>query len=666
MSEHENEREHEHRHGEHEHDDHEHDEHEHSHGHGHHHGHGEEEEELEPKKRIALIVIAAVLFAAALIMRRAGLPGIAVTVTFIAAYAAAAWPVIFEAVECAARREFFEESTLMTVATIGAMAIGEFAEAVAVIVLFHIGELLEDMASDRSRRSIEKLMEIRPDTANLALEDGSLSEVPVEDVEPGAVIAVKPGERVPLDCVILSGSTALDVSALTGESAPVSAAEGDGISSGSVNLTGLIRAEVVRPASESTVSRILELVEDAGERKARYQGFTERFAHVYTPVVVCMAVLLAVIPSVITGDWSVWLYRGLEFLVVSCPCAFVISVPMTFVSGMGAASRRGVLIKGSAFVERLAGVKTVVMDKTGTLTEGSFEISRIVPAPGVSEERLLSACAAAETYSDHPVAVSVRRGFEERYPGRAAAAAGASENIAGRGVVTEAGGEKLLCGSAELMAEYGVSGLVQADGTAVHCAVIGGGKPEYLGCVAVSDKVKDGSREAVSSMHGLGVSRAVMLTGDGEAAAKAAAEACGITEYRSGLMPEDKVTELEKLMITAPRGSYTAFIGDGVNDAPVLARADVGIAMGALGSDAAIEAADAVLMDDDPRKASLALKIASKTMRVVRQNVAMAIGLKAVILLLCALGLAPMWAAVFGDVGVTMLCCLNALRAGRV
>ena len=668
--------------------------HSHSHGHGHHHEHEsedekllkggapaeddaeddgdddeEEEEELEPKARLILICVSAALFIWALLMTNLiQMPWWAKALIYFVPYIAAGWPVLKEAAECFAHREFFEEATLMTVATVGAFIIGEYPEGAAVMILFNIGELLEDLASDRSRRSIEKLMELRPDTANVETESG-IKETPADDVEVGSVIVVKPGERVPLDGEVIEGSTSLDMSALTGESAPRDVSSGESIVSGAVNLRSAVRVRVTKPAGESTVSRILELVEDAGERKAEYQSFTERFAHIYTPVVVGAALVLAVLPPILSGftGWREWIYRALEFLVVSCPCAFVISVPMTFVSGIGAASKKGVIVKGSAFIERLAAVKAAVFDKTGTLTEGKFAVTQICPEPGVTEEELIRFCALAEKLSDHPVAASLREKYDSMGYPPADDEVGLSENIAGKGVITEIGGSRVACGSAALMEDFGVpSGAVVTGGGAVHAAVKNDGGVRYLGRVMISDRPKTGAAEAVSALKAAGVTRLVMLTGDHDTAAKAVADSCGISEYHAGLMPEDKVTELEKVMDVQPKNARVAFIGDGVNDAPVLARADVGIAMGALGSDAAIEAADVVIMDDDPRRAAQGVGIARKTMRVVAQNVILAIGLKAVILILCAVGLAPMWAAVFGDVGVTILCCLNALRAGRV
>ena len=644
---------------------------EHSHPEHSHHEH-EESEELEPKTRIVFIVISLTLFAAAMIVTRTvSLPLWARALIFALPYLAAGWSVLKEAAECFLHREFFEESTLMAIATLGAFAIGEYPEGVAVMVLFQIGELLEDLASDRSRRSIEKLMEIRPDEANVIMPDGTVKAVGAEEVEPGAVILIKPGERVPLDGIVTEGTTSLDVSALTGESVPLDAGEGDGIISGAVNLNGTVKARVIRPASESTAARILELVEEAEDRKANFQGFTERFAHVYTPIVVGLAVILAVVPPLAgLGSWKEWIYRALEFLVVSCPCAFVISVPMTFVSGIGAASSKGILIKGAAFAERLADVRTVVFDKTGTVTSGRFRVSETKPAEGVSEYELIRMCAAAEIYSDHPIAVSLKERFVSMSSPEAlkalASSVGMSENLPGRGVVTRYGDSVVICGSEALMRDFGADagGMSGGASTAVYCALKTDENVRFLGRVSISDTLKAGAREAVAELSAAGVKRIVMLTGDREEAAKQAATECGIAEYRSGLLPQDKVDELEKLMY-ADEKSKTAFIGDGVNDAPVIARADVGIAMGALGSDAAIEAADVVLMDDDPRKAAEAVKIAGKTMSVVRQNVAAAIVLKAAILILCGAGIAPMWAAVFGDVGVTMLCCLNALIAGR-
>lgn len=580
---------------------------------------------------------------------------------YLLPYLVCGYDILLRAGKGLKNRQPFDECFLMAVATIGALALGDFPEAVAVMLFYQTGELFESIAVGKSRRSISELMDIRPDFANVELEDGSLSETDPEEVEPGTVIVIRPGERVPLDGTVLSGESTLDTSALTGESRPRRIAAGEMILSGSINITGLLRVETSGYFSQSTVARILELVENASSRKARSEAFISRFAAVYTPAVCFSALALAVLPPLIRllcgleALFPVWLYRALSFLVISCPCALVISIPLSFFAGIGAAGSAGILIKGSNYLEKLASVRWLVMDKTGTLTEGRFRVTEVLPE-GVSREELLEIAALAESHSRHPIALSLREAFGREQDARRVTD---TQELPGRGVSALVDGRRILLGNALLMRENSVavpSG--GRHGTVCHVAADG----KYLGCILIADPVKAGSKTALKKLKSLGVKNTVMLTGDSADTAGAVAAELGIERVYARLLPEDKVRCLESLLDEKRPEDTLAFVGDGINDAPVLMRADIGIAMGALGSDAAIEAADLVLMDDDPAKIAKAVAISRKCLRIVRENIIFAIGVKLAFLLLSALGLAGMWWAIFADVGVMILAVLNALR----
>lgn len=576
----------------------------------------------------------------------------------VAAYIIIGGDIVVKAVRNIFRGEVFDECFLMSVATIGAFAIGEYPEAVAVMLFYQIGELFMDVAVDRSRDSISRLMDIRPDHANVEDADGTLRRVAPEEVPAGTVIVVKPGEKIPLDGTVVSGNSSLDTSALTGESMPREAGDGDSVISGSMNLTGVLRIKTTGTYGESTVAHILSLVENAENGKAHTEKFITRFARYYTPVVVAAAVLLAVVPPLFAGGgWMLWLNRALIFLVISCPCALVVSVPLTFFAGIGGASRRGILFKGSNYIEALARVRTVVFDKTGTLTNGSFTVTGVYPVEGVGEEALVETAALAEIYSDHPVAAALRGACRQKTD---KSRVGGAENFAGEGIIAYVDGKPVYAGNDRLMARAGVSFVAPAVvGTVVHVASEG----KYLGYVVVSDTVKPQTAEALSGLRRAGVEQTVMLTGDRSDVAESVAHELGIDEVHAGLLPDGKVQLMEDI-IRRRRGQGTvAFVGDGINDAPVLKLSDVGIAMGAAGSDAAIEAADVVLMDDNPAKVAQGMTIARRTLSIVKQNIVFAIGVKVAVLLLGAVGLATMWAAVFSDVGVTVLAVLNAMRA---
>lgn len=576
----------------------------------------------------------------------------------LAAYIIIGGDIVVKAVRNIFRGEVFDECFLMSVATIGAFAIGEYPEAVAVMLFYQIGELFMDVAVDRSRDSISRLMDIRPDHANVEDADGTLRRVAPEEVPAGTVIVVKPGEKIPLDGTVVSGSSSLDTSALTGESMPREAGDGDSVISGSMNLTGVLRIKTTGTYGESTVAHILSLVENAENGKAHTEKFITRFARYYTPVVVAAAVLLAVVPPLFAGGgWMLWLNRALIFLVISCPCALVVSVPLTFFAGIGGASRRGILFKGSNYIEALARVRTVVFDKTGTLTNGSFTVTGVYPVEGVEEEALVETAALAEIYSDHPVAAALRGACRQETD---KSRVDGTENFAGEGIMAYVDGKSVYAGNDRLMARAGVSFVAPAVvGTVVHVASEG----KYLGHVIVSDTIKPQTAEALSGLRRAGVEQTVMLTGDRSDVAESVAHELGIDEVHAGLLPDGKVQLMEDI-IRHRRGQGTvAFVGDGINDAPVLKLSDVGIAMGAAGSDAAIEAADVVLMDDNPAKVAQGMTIARRTLSIVKQNIVFAIGVKVTVLLLGAVGLATMWAAVFSDVGVTVLAVLNAMRA---
>ncbi|MBR4941742.1 MAG: cadmium-translocating P-type ATPase [Clostridia bacterium] len=603
------------------------------------------------KKTLVRIAAAGVLFAAVWFLP---LEGIFRLLAFLVPYGIAGWDVLYTAARNIAKGSIFDENFLMALATVGAFAIGEYPEAVAVMVFYQLGELFQNIAVGKSRRSIAKLMDIRPDYA-VVLRDGREIELPPEEVAVGETILIRPGERVPLDGVIISGSTAFDTAALTGESLPRDAAEGDTAISGSVNLTSAIRVRVTGIYEESTVNRILELVENAVIKKAKTEKFITRFARWYTPCVVVSAALLALVPPIFLGNWANWINRGLIFLVVSCPCALVISVPLSFFGGIGGASRKGILFKGSVALERFASADTFVFDKTGTLTCGSFSVTEVCPL-AVSEAELKKLAALAESYSNHPIArcISAEFGIPEDKN-----AVSSVTELGGRGICAVIDGRRVLAGNARLMAENGI-GLPDASlpGTTVYIAREG----ILLGYITAADTPKPNSAAAIAQLRKLGAKRTVMLTGDSRSAAEKAAEVLGLDEVRAELMPADKVAIVEELLSQQSGGKALVFVGDGINDAPVLARSDVGVAMGALGSDAAIEAADVVLMDDDPAKLALGLRIARKTTAIVRQNIVFALGVKGLVLLLSAVGFGNMWIAVFADVGVAVIAILNAMR----
>lgn len=621
------------------------------------------------KRKITLISVTTVLLVCAVCIEKfCQLPVWQLLVIYLVPYLLIGFGTLKEAAEGIIDGDLFNEDFLMSVATIGALCIGflpgaetEFPEAVFVMLFFQIGELFEEYAEGKSRDSISHLLAIRPDVANVE-RDGKVSEVSPEDVAIGEIIVVKPGERVPIDGKVIEGETSLDTAALTGESLPRDISVGDSIMSGCINLSGVVRVKTTKAFGESTVSKIIDLVESADKNKSRSESFITKFARVYTPVVVIAALILAFIPPVFAGagfvdSFPVWLHRALIFLVVSCPCALVISVPLSFFGGLGAASRKGVLIKGSNYVDALANLGVVVFDKTGTLTYGKFEVEAVHPTD-FDERELLHLAAHVEHFSTHPIGAALRSAFPtEASDGCEVANV---EEIAGRGVRAEVAGRTVCVGNSKMMDDLGVEWHdCHLAGTIVHVAVDG----KYAGHIVISDVVKKDSAEAIRSLKKLGVDRTVMLTGDREAVGKEVAEKLGLDEYHAGLLPADKVAQVERLISEKPAGKVLAFVGDGINDAPVLKRADVGIAMGGLGSDAAIEAADVVLMDDNPSKIAVAVRIARRTIRIARQNVWFAIGVKVSILALAAAGLGTMWMAVFADVGVTVLAVFNAMRA---
>ncbi|MEG2176764.1 MAG: heavy metal translocating P-type ATPase, partial [Oscillibacter sp.] len=586
-------------------------------------------------------------------------------------YALIGWDVLWRAIRNILRGQVFDENFLMSLATVGAFATAEYAEAVFVMLFYQVGELFQDVAVDRSRKSIADLMDIRPDTAHVE-RGGLLETVDPEDVAVGETLVVKPGERIPLDGKVLSGSSALDTAALTGESAPRDVGPGDAVISGCVNQTGLLRVTVTKLFGESTVSKILDLVENSSEKKAKSESFITRFARIYTPCVVLAATLLFAVPALalallpagglpgfLAGTvWSEWLHRALIFLVISCPCALVISVPLSFFGGIGGASKCGILVKGSNYLEALAHTETVVFDKTGTLTRGTFSVTAIHPEEGFSPEEVLRFAALAESWSDHPISLSLKAACKTPLDPQTVTEV---EEVAGHGVCARIDGKYVCVGNSRLMERQNVSYLpCELPGTLVHVTVEG----FYAGHIVISDQVKPDAAAAIAALKACGVKRTVMLTGDTEAVAAGVARELGVDEYHAELLPADKVTWTETLL--AETGGRLAFVGDGINDAPVLTRADIGIAMGALGSDAAIEAADIVLMDDKPSKIATAMGISRKTLGIVKQNIWFALGVKALVLVLGAFGAASMWAAVFADVGVSFLAILNATRALRV
>ena len=616
------------------------------------------------KKVLIRIVIAAVLLAAVKLFKIGGWAG---TALYAASYITIGCDILRKAFRGIINHQVFDENFLMAVATVGAIALaiyektGDFAEAVSVMLFYQIGELFQSYAVGKSRRNIAALMDIRPDYANIE-RDGRLEQVDPDQIPAGSVIVVQPGEKVPIDGQVIEGASSLDTAALTGESQPRDVKEGAEIISGCINLTGVLKVRTTKAFGESTVSKILELMENSSSHKSRSENFISRFARAYTPAVCCSALALAILPPVINlmmgmpGGWEIWVYRALTFLVISCPCALVISIPLSFFAGLGGASKEGVLIKGSNYLEALSQTSIVVFDKTGTLTRGVFEVSGIHHNT-IPEEKLIELAALAECASSHPISKSLQRAYgreieRDRVTG--------IQEISGSGVIARVDGAEVAAGNGKLMKRMGVDYMdCHSSGTIIHIAIDG----KYAGHVVISDVEKPTSRAAIAELKKIGVKKTVMLTGDMGRVAEHMAKKLGVDQYRSDLLPADKVAEVEKLLAETGRKGKLAFVGDGINDAPVLSRADIGIAMGAMGSDAAIEAADIVLMDDDPMKISKAIKISRKCIGIVYQNIAFALGVKALCLILGALGIANMWAAIFADVGVMVLAVLNAIRA---
>ena len=605
------------------------------------------------KQTLYRILLSAALLIAAALLPLEGWPRLAV---FLIPYALIGWDVLWRAVRNIAHGEIFDENFLMSLATVGALCVGEYPEAVFVMLFYQVGELFQSYAVDQSRKSIASLMDIRPDYANLEV-DGQIQQTDPEDVAVGDIILIKPGERIPLDGDVVEGTSTLDTAALTGESLPRSVGPGESVVSGCVNLSGLLRVEVTKPFEESTVAKILDLVENASAKKAKAENFITKFARYYTPAVVLAAVVLAVLPPLALGwAWTDAILRALNFLVVSCPCALVISVPLSFFGGIGGASRQGILVKGGSYLEVLARAETVVFDKTGTLTKGVFQVTAVHPEQG-TEAELLELAALAEAYSDHPISRSLKTAYGKPLePERVSHV----EELSGRGVRAVVDGKEVCAGNDKLMEEIGAAWKpCHQVGTVVHVAVDG----VYGGHIMISDQVKEDAKEAIAALKGLGVKRTVMLTGDAAAVGEAVAQELGLDEVHTQLLPAGKVERVEALLTETSAKGALAFVGDGINDAPVLSRADIGIAMGGLGSDAAIEAADVVLMDDKPSKLAEAVDIARRTLGIVQQNIIFALGVKALVLILSAMGKATMWAAVFADVGVSVIAILNAMRA---
>ena len=614
------------------------------------------------KKVLLRIIIAAVLMLIFVITDPQGWLGF---VLFLIAYLTIGYDILIKACKGIRNKQPFDENFLMAVATLGAMGLGDYKEAAAVMLFYQTGELFQSIAVGRSRRNISQLMDIRPDYANIENADGELEQVDPDEVAIGSIIVVKPGEKIPIDGTIVEGSTTLDTAALTGESVPRDAKCGDEALSGCINLSGVIKIKTSREFGESTVSKILDLVENASSKKSKSEAFITRFARVYTPAVCAGALALAIIPPVVSlamgnpSAWDVWLYRALTFLVISCPCALVISIPLTFFAGIGGASNAGVLVKGSNYLEGLSEVRNVVFDKTGTLTRGVFEVSGVYNNT-VDEAVLLEYAAYAECYSDHPISKSLKAAYGKPVdPERVADV----HEISGNGVTAVFDGNSVAAGNARLMSSLGIEVTpCNEPGTLVHVAVNG----TYCGVILISDKLKDGAKDAIAALKQSGIKKTVMLTGDAKRIADATAAELGIDEVYSELLPADKVSKVEELLGGLGGKEKLAFVGDGINDAPVLSRADIGIAMGALGSDAAIEAADIVLMDDDPRKISKAIRISRKALRIVHENICFAIGVKVICLVLVAVGIANMWFGIFADVGVMVIAVLNAIRALNV
>ncbi len=613
------------------------------------------------QKMLIRIGIAFFLFAGLLVCEHAGLlEGVEGTAVlfgiYLIPYLVIGYDIIYKAARNISHGQVFDENFLMMIATFGAFGVGEYSEAVAVMLFYQVGELFQGYAVGKSRQSISDMMDICPEYANMEV-DGKLTQVDPDDVEPGSMIVIKPGERIPLDGVVLEGESYIDTAALTGESVPRKAAVGDGVISGCVNGSGTLKVQTTKAFDDSTVARILELVENASSKKAKMENFITKFARYYTPVVTLGAVILAVLPPLILGGgWGEWIRRACIFLVISCPCALVISVPLGFFGGIGAASRIGILVKGSNFLEAVAQMETIVFDKTGTLTKGEFKVQAVCPAEG-SEKELLELAALAEGYSTHPIAGSIREAYGKEIN---IDRIGQAQEIAGCGICIPVDGKEALIGNEKLMRERKIDYVPdQSAGTIVYIAYEG----RFAGRIVIADRVKDGAAQAIRDMKRVGVKKCVMLTGDRQEAADAVARELGIDEVHAELLPGDKVSKVEELLARQEGKAKLAFVGDGMNDAPVLTRADIGIAMGSMGSDAAIEAADVVLMDDDVKKIASIVQISRKTLTIVKQNTLFALGVKGLVLLLGALGVANMWEAVFADVGVSVIAILNAMRA---
>ena len=615
------------------------------------------------KKVLVRIIVAAVLL---IILHFVPLEGMWLGLLYLIPYAMIGYDILRKAVLGIMHGEVFDENFLMAVATVGAMGLGEYSEGVAVMLFYQIGELFQSVAVGKSRQNISALMDIRPDYANIEAEDGSLEQVDPDDVEIGTIIVVRPGEKVPIDGVVVEGTSTLNTSALTGESVPREITVNQDVISGCVNLTGLLKIRTTKEFGESTVSKILDLVENSSMKKSKSENFITKFARYYTPAVCYSALALAILPPVINlimgnpAAWSTWIIRALTFLVISCPCALVISIPLSFFGGIGAASACGILVKGSNYLEALSETKYVVFDKTGTLTKGVFDVTGIYPGRDFTEDELLEYAAYAESYSNHPISKSLKISY-----GKELEASNVSdvEEISGHGVTAKVNGKQVAAGNAKLMKSLNLSYTENTGvGTVVHVAVDG----KYAGYILISDVIKDGAKEAIASLKNSGVKKCVMLTGDSKTVAEYVADELKLDEVHSELLPADKVSCVEKLLQDKSEKEKLAFVGDGINDAPVLSRADIGIAMGALGSDAAIEAADVVLMDDNPAKIALAMRISRKCLRIVYENIVFALAVKAICLILGALGIANMWVAIFADVGVMVLAVLNAIRCLRI
>ena len=610
-----------------------------------------------------LIALALVILLKLLLRVLPALPTPVELLLYLIPYFVVGKDVLRKAIKGVKNRQPFDECFLMAVATVGAFALGDYVEGCAVILFYQIGELFQSVAVGKSRQSISSLMDIRPDYANVEDEDGKLEQVDPDDVEVGTVIVVQPGERVPIDGVIVEGTSALNTAALTGESLPRDVQTGDEVISGCVNMTGLLKVRTSKEFGESTVSKILDLVENSSMKKTRAENFITRFARVYTPAVCYGALALAFLPPIVLllmgqpARFGDWIYRALTFLVISCPCALVISIPLSFFGGIGGASACGILVKGSTYLEELARTGIVVFDKTGTLTQGTFKVTGVHPADGITDDQLVEAAALAESWSKHPISLSIKAAYGKEIDTSRVTDV---EELGGHGVTAKVDGKPVAAGNARLMERLGLSApAVSETGTVVHVAIDG----RYAGCLLIADVVKPHSAEAIRALKAAGVRKTVMLTGDAEPVAKAVSAQLGLDEYHAGLLPGDKVDQIETLIAAKKSKENLAFVGDGINDAPVLSRADVGIAMGALGSDAAIEAADVVLMDDDPAKIALAMRIARRTLRIVYENIVFALAVKFACLLLGAIGMASMWTAIFADVGVMVIAVLNATRA---